>query len=350
MAHQTRKNIKNFNKTRIKKRPRSNRHTLKKGGYFFTNSITGDSSITGDVNALKSGLAEKSGNAGEVLGKSAWQLGKFVKGLGQIATLADPVAYAVAAIWRLFNGRFFVVFGLKGFRQIQEDKGLNEEEKSPMINVTNFDNKVYDSKYKNDMYPNFHENGSYYGIKKGSIYVTPIGVGSVFIFKAFGGGTSKNRESKDSTAKEIYKPTNYYIVIKIDINENNKPTAMHYREIRFDGNNYFIGQFPYKISRMSNTIRIWRQIRVFELNLSAILRDYQEKFIKKKIGGGLKEDLRKRIATIDKEIGNKPGLIIERIKLSSELDKIIQGEKQKQQQQQRQQQPHPQYQQQPHPQ
>jgi hypothetical protein len=327
MAHQTRKNIKNFNKTRIKKRPRSNRHTLKKGGLFKH-----------DFNAAKSKLAEGTGNIGQVIGKGILKTGKILKGVAQIAT--DIPAYALAAMWRLFNNRFFVVLGLKAFRQLQADKMLNEKDQAPIIKLPNFDKAS--SKYKNDIYPNFHENDSYYGIKEGSVYVTPIGVGSVFIFKkAFNRGTSKNKELKDSTATEIYKPTSYYIVIKIELNENSKPTAMHYREIRFDGNNYFIGQFPYEVTRTSNTIRFWMQIRVFELNIGAITSNYQQKFIQKSTGGGQKEDLQKRIKTMDVEIddestpeSDKNDLLLERIRLSDELVKLIQGEKQQQWRQQ----------------
>jgi hypothetical protein len=103
------------------------------------------------------------------------------------------------------------------------------------------------------------------------------------------------KTNKPDEIVDIYSPTGYYIVVRITKSAE-FPAEIHYREIRYGFPDYYIGKKRYVISRIKNTVRLWRQIRVYELNFDKLNdtgtgNDRSAVIVRRKTTGGGDTDL-----------------------------------------------------------
>jgi hypothetical protein len=202
----------------------------------------------------------------------AYNLPKAAVNLG-----TDLIGAQLQVFWRFFKNNKIVVFGLFGFREAQLEQYYNNEriqlleggmQSRISDDLTDFDD--YKPPHKEWIYPNFHDK-----IKnEENVYVTPIGIGSVFAIKRskiinFAKSFLPGKTNKPDEIVDIYSPTGYYIVVRITKSAE-FPAEIHYREIRYGFPDYYIGKKRYVISRIKNTVRLWRQIRVYELNFDKL--------------------------------------------------------------------------------
>jgi hypothetical protein len=287
------RNVRNTKKTRMKF---SNRRTLKykHGGgdevEDFKVSTKLDkafgSDTTSTINTLKQGSQDIETKTGEVASTVAKGVAGLVKTFAYNLPKAgfnmgtDWLAAQVQVYWRFFKNNKIIVFGLFGFREAQSEQDLSNVGKIQLLEggtqsiindkLTDFDD--YSPPHKEWIYPNFHDK-----IKTEStanVYVTPIGIGSVFAIKRskiinFAKSFLPGKTNTPNEIVDIYSPTGYYIVVRIT-KAADFPAEIHYREIRYNFPEYFIGKKRYVISRIKNTVRLWRQIRVYELNLNKL--------------------------------------------------------------------------------
>ena len=285
------RNVRNTKKTRMKF---SNRRTLKykhggQGDDFKVSTKLDKafgSNTTSTINTLKQGSQDIETKTGEVASTVAKGVAGLVKTFAYNLPKAgfnmgtDWLAAQVQVYWRFFKNNKIIVFGLFGFREAQSEQDLSNGGKIQLLEggtqsiindkLTDFDD--YSPPHKEWIYPNFHDK-----IKTEStanVYVTPIGIGSVFAIKRskiinFAKSFLPGKTNKPNEIVDIYSPTGYYIVVRIT-KAADFPAEIHYREIRYNFPEYFIGKKRYVISRIKNTVRLWRQIRVYELNLNKL--------------------------------------------------------------------------------
>jgi hypothetical protein len=350
MKHQTKKR-QNFNKfSTLNKKKRTKRHrttrktkthaskkyTLKKGGTDFLSEagrVLNDKIAKPAIGFAKNTLAPAAVKAADfgtaasrISGKVADSTAKFgvlpAIGVGVYAAKlgtnigTDWLSAQIATVWRWYKShKKIIVFGLFGYREAQKVQKYGNimstltdiqallNGRASVINSDIKDLDLYWPTTKEWVYPNFHDeipNAKLSFIPENNqrrangynVFITPIGVGSVFRFKKgidylidlFGSGDSKSAEITD-----VGEPTGLFIVVNVNYAERGEqyPTQIDYREIRWNATNYCLGVQERSIKRGKNTVRIWRQIRVFELNIDLITNDYKldgENYVKK--GGG----------------------------------------------------------------